>query len=496
MGDAADDAERRALTEHEEEGPMIDTEPSVESMTVAQLRSELQAENRSRREGATDGVYVAISTEGKRADLVPRVEQLRRTKHDPDVEPEPDPQPEAEPESEAPVEVEAEVVEEVDEAGEVATLAELERKEAQMMLVRREPAPPPTALPSAKEWEAAMSMAKELCVTDFVPRAYRDRPETVLAAILTGRELGIGPMQALRDIHMIDGRPALAAHLQLAMLRRGHGKARIEILESESTDKRAFIRARRVDTGEEAAVEWTLEEADRAGLTAKNNWRQYPADMLWSRCVGRLSRRLASDLIAGMPYTAEEVADFDLENEGESYRSFEKGTVRDQRQNQAGRTETPRSWAEIFAWAEPYGAELGWAVWCQDACQLLFSTRERRELKTDQLTTLGQKASGAVIALREDHPPEQVPPPSRLDVQAAWAKVMDGLALPGPEWRMSPEEEDRPTYAEAHGEPEPEMPVESDGSAEDTPDAEDGVPRDAEGKEIEWPTGDDTIPPR
>lgn len=488
MGDGADDAR-----DAEELAEMND-QPDPESMTVALLKEELHAENARRREAATDGVYLMISPEGKKAELVARVRQLRATTHDPEPAATDDEAEEVEGEVVDEGEPEAQAEAEGPPAQGTKTLAEIEADEARMMLARREPAPPPTALPSVKEWEAAMAMATELCHTDFVPRSYREKPETVLAAILTGRELGIGPMQALRDIHMIDGRPALAAHLQLAMLRRGHGKARIEILENESTDMRAFIRARRTDTGEEASVEWTMEEADRAGLTAKQNWRNYPADMLWSRCVGRLSRRLASDLIAGMPYTAEEVADFDDENADSSYRKFEQGTVRETRQNSAAKVETPRSWAEIFAWAEPYGPELGWAEWVRDCSELLFKTRDRAQLSSDQLTTLGQKASGAVIALRDAHEPGQVPPPDRADVQKVWAKVLDGIALPGPAWRMGADEDDRQTYWEATGTPEPTPPGQDAGESESAEDAPLGAvegPVDASGNEIEWPEAPD-----
>lgn len=345
------------------------------------------------------------------------------------------------------------------------TLAEVERDEARMMIARREPAAPPTALPSAAEWEASMAMASSIAATQFVPMAYRNKPDEVLAAILAGRELGIGPMQALRDIHMIEGRPALAAHLQLAMLRRGG----IQILSSESTDKRAVIHARRKDTGEEATVEWTLEEADRAGLTSKNNWRGYPADMLWSRCVGRLTRRLGSDLVAGMPYTAEEVADFDLENEGASYKVHERETIRETRRDHE--PTPPKTWAEIAQWADAYGESLGWGEWVRDAAQLLYGTRELGDLPVDEKRKLSIKAASAIYKLRQEVDANRIPPPTRDEVAASWSHTLDGIMLPGPEWRMSPDE-DRPTYESLHSTDEPpaeDPPADGDGGNVLTP---------------------------
>lgn len=339
---------------------------------------------------------------------------------------------------------EAETIEqdavEVDEDGatvveqEGPTLAEVERDEAKMMLVRHQPAPAPTALPSAAEWKAAMAMAESICQTNFVPSSYRGKPDEVLAAILAGRELGIGPMQALKDIHMIDGRPALAAHLQLAMLRKGG----VQILDSESTNERAVIHARRKDTGEEATIEWTIEEADRADLTKKKNWRSYPADMLWSRAVGRLTRRIGSDLVIGMPYTAEEVADFELQNADEDYKAYERDTIRESRKDlQQG---VPRSFAQINELAAQYGPEIGWATWMADCSELLFKKRRGSELSNDERAILGQKASGAILRLGELHPATEFPPPGRGVLQQAWASVLDGVCLPGPEWAMSAEE--------------------------------------------------------
>lgn len=200
---------------------------------------------------------------------------------------------------------EVETVEVVEYEPEMAVAIREEREQAQ---------PPANVLPSPAEWEATLAVARAIAATQFVPEAYRGQPEAVVAAILTGRELGIGPMQALREIHMIDGRAAFSASLMLSQMRRGG----LVIVDSESTAERAFIRARRSDTGEEATVEWTMAEADKIlrgskPLTASAGWKNYPSDMLWARCVGRLARRLGGDLLGGMHYAAEEVRDFDGE---------------------------------------------------------------------------------------------------------------------------------------------------------------------------------------
>ena len=172
---------------------------------------------------------------------------------------------------------------------------------------------PQTTLPSPREWEASMAIARQIAGTEFVPESYRGKPEAVVAAILTGRELGIGPMQALRDIHMVDGRPAFSAQLMLAKMRA----AGITLLETASTEERAWIKARRPD-GEVGEFEFTIAEAEKAGLLAKKgqSWQRYRKDMLWARAVSRMARRFGSDMLGGLVYSKEELDDLDDSDRG------------------------------------------------------------------------------------------------------------------------------------------------------------------------------------
>lgn len=183
-----------------------------------------------------------------------------------------------------------------------------------------------TPLPSPVEWAATMAIAKEIAATKFVPESYRNQPESVVAAILTGRELGIGPMQSLRDIHMVDGRPAFAAQLMLARMRSGG----IVLLETESTDERAWIRAQRPG-GEIGEFEFTIAEAETAGLLSKKgqSWTHYRKDMLWARAVSRMARRFGSDMLGGLVYSKEELEDAGDGGYGGGGSGYEATTARE-----------------------------------------------------------------------------------------------------------------------------------------------------------------------
>jgi DNA recombination protein Rad52 len=129
----------------------------------------------------------------------------------------------------------------------------------------------------------------------------------------------------------------------------------------------------------------------------------------------------------------------------------EKRRIDQDRNTPASAPAGPKSWPEIFEWAAPYGDVLGWPVWVQDASELLYKARESAKLSAEQKAGLGQKAAGAVVALRDAVDPGLMPPVSREDVQKAWASVLDGISLPGPEWRMGPDETDRPVFGEPAG---------------------------------------------
>jgi len=45
-------------------------------------------------------------------------------------------------------------------------------------------------------------------------------PEAIYSAILTGLELGLPPMKALRSIHLVQGRPVLSADLMVGLCKQ------------------------------------------------------------------------------------------------------------------------------------------------------------------------------------------------------------------------------------------------------------------------------------
>lgn len=163
---------------------------------------------------------------------------------------------------------------------------------------------------------SAFELAKRLAATEFVPVPLRNKPEAVAACILQGHEVGLPPMASLAHIHVIEGRPAISAAGQRALiLAHGH-----EIWISEQTATRATVCGRRKSEERILEVTWSLDDAKRAGLLGKPVWQKYPRNMLVARATGDVGRGAFMDVLGGIPYSVEELEDgnvIDLEPTGD-----------------------------------------------------------------------------------------------------------------------------------------------------------------------------------
>jgi hypothetical protein len=154
-------------------------------------------------------------------------------------------------------------------------------------------------------WQDAFEFAKAIAPTDFVPKALRNNPPAVMACIIKGHELGVSALHALSQIHIIEGRPCVAAELQRALIQtNGH-----ELWTEDHTITRVTLCGQRRGGQHVQKVTWTTDDAKRANLLGKPNWRAYPRAMLLARASGELARIMFADVLAGMSYNLEELSD-------------------------------------------------------------------------------------------------------------------------------------------------------------------------------------------
>lgn len=155
-----------------------------------------------------------------------------------------------------------------------------------------------------------LEFAEALFKSGMFPQA--KSPYGVLAIIEYGRELGIPPVVALQNMAELKGRICISAQLLLALALQKGVSYRI----LESTDKVCKIEFRR---GDRVYIStFTLEEAQRIGLTTKDSWKNYPSDMLFARCVSRGIKRIAPDVGLGIT-TFEEMEGVQIEEIDEKF---------------------------------------------------------------------------------------------------------------------------------------------------------------------------------
>jgi hypothetical protein len=170
-----------------------------------------------------------------------------------------------------------------------------------------------------------VELSQAICQSAMVPTTLRNKPGEVLAVIMYGAELGIGPMQALQQINFIEGKPSTSPELMRALIRKaGH------VLKITQSNTRCVIVGIRGDTHEEGKTDFTIDDAITAGLCylddkgivrarSRENkplpWEKYTRDMLLARATSRIARMMFSDVVAGLSYTPEEVESFTIRDD-------------------------------------------------------------------------------------------------------------------------------------------------------------------------------------
>lgn len=127
--------------------------------------------------------------------------------------------------------------------------------------------------------------------------------QAIYVVILIGQEIGFSPMQALHSINLIQGTPALSAQGMKAKILQAGGK----IHEVEWTAEKCILEGER-DKHKQRA-EYTVRDAQLAGLLQKDNWKKQPKAMLYARAVSTIARNQWADVIKGLGYTKEELQD-------------------------------------------------------------------------------------------------------------------------------------------------------------------------------------------
>jgi hypothetical protein len=134
-----------------------------------------------------------------------------------------------------------------------------------------------------------------------------ETPDQALALMALAQSEGIHPMTAVRDYHIIKGRPSLKADTMLARFQKAGGVVSWLCLTDQKCEAEF---SHPVHSPKPVKIDWTIERAKKAGLAGKDVWVGYARAMLRSRTISEGVRTVLPGVIQGI-YTPEELVSID-----------------------------------------------------------------------------------------------------------------------------------------------------------------------------------------
>lgn len=164
------------------------------------------------------------------------------------------------------------------------------------------------------------------------------KPEEAMALMLISQAEGLHPAIAVRDYHIIQGKPALKADAMMARFQQAGGK--VEWKEISDTKVVATFSH---PQGGSATIDWDMERAAAAELGGKGMWKKFPRQMLRARVISEGIRTVYPGVVIGV-YTPEEVQDFDdrpAKNMGQAH-TIEEGPRTEIRSATPSQSDNPK----------------------------------------------------------------------------------------------------------------------------------------------------------
>lgn len=144
----------------------------------------------------------------------------------------------------------------------------------------------------AREVHELQQLAQQLMQTKHYQKLGTDG---VFAIVAKARSLGIDPLDALNGgLYYVDGHVEMSAQMMNQLIRMtGHSISK----DPKSNDEICILHGRRGDNGDTWTCQFSMADANRAGISHKQNWKRYPQSMLFARCLSLLGRQLFPDII-------------------------------------------------------------------------------------------------------------------------------------------------------------------------------------------------------
>lgn len=124
--------------------------------------------------------------------------------------------------------------------------------------------------------------------------------DQALALMLVAQSENQHPATITQDYDIIQGKACRKTHSVMARFQQMGGKVEWHQLTDAVADA-TFSHP----SGGDLRIAWTFEQAKKAGLTGKDNWKNYPRAMLRARCIAEGIRAVYPSAIGGMMVSEE-----------------------------------------------------------------------------------------------------------------------------------------------------------------------------------------------
>lgn len=156
----------------------------------------------------------------------------------------------------------------------------------------------PVPVMSADEADQLKRTAQVLAESGFFKDA-RDGTKA-MAKILAGRDLGLSPFEAMSALHVIEGKIEASADLHASRV-KASTKYDYQVVTHTATE--CSIEFFEFMDGERATLgfsEFTMADAEAAGLAKRDVWKKYPRNMLFARAMSNGVAWHCPDVMGGL----------------------------------------------------------------------------------------------------------------------------------------------------------------------------------------------------
>jgi len=168
-----------------------------------------------------------------------------------------------------------------------------------------------------KDMKEAIQLSDILSKSGIVPKDLIGKPQSIFVAIAMGMEVGLPPIQAIQNIYVVNGRPAIWGDALKALVigaTNTRGDNVCEFIDEDPPEialKQGYGRCRVKRMNKvEKEYRFSIDDAKRANLWGKAGpWTQYPGRMLMMRARSWVCRDEFPDILKGLQ-AREEVEDY------------------------------------------------------------------------------------------------------------------------------------------------------------------------------------------